>query len=97
MSTTLKPAGASNFFAGGGSGSYSPLRKINKEANNFKFMDSKPALSDDMVYVVFQHIDNQPISQLAIEFVQENITTPIIQLISTISRQFYINYIDKNS
>jgi len=91
MTTVLinKPAGSSGNMTNGGSGRTLGLRRTHRTAqesqynpftykgyNRMSFRNSK-----DPVYIAFDHLDKQPISKLAADFVKENIAATVAKLI----------------
>ncbi len=82
-----KPAGSSGQFGGGGSGRFRPMRR--KQRGNSSNPFAQPRFdrmsfkaSKDPVYVAFDHLDKQPVSKLAKDFVKETFAIPFTKWIS---------------
>lgn len=87
-----KAAGSSGSFSSGGSGRFAPLRRgqsVNASQTNpfaksrYDRMNFKS--SRDPVYMAFDHLDKQPVSKLAKDFVKENIAEPFAKLFQAIA------------
>ena len=87
--TLLKPVGQSNNNRGG-SGRFVPLRRGRRGEYNPFAIRTQSEISfkgqQDPLYMVFEYLDNQPVSKLASDFVKENIKMPIDNFVSIFSR-----------
>jgi len=88
---------ASGNFTNGGSGKFKPLRRKNstetKDQNSFdpfkqRYNRMAFKASRDPVYSAFDYVENQSLSKITSDFIQENIKYPLNQLYGKLTNAF---------
>jgi hypothetical protein len=90
MATSFMTMPISNTFSSGGSGKFKPLKRNNyheeyEDQDSFDPFEPKYnrmafKSSTDPVYMAFDYVENQSLSKITSDFIQENIKYPINKL-----------------
>ncbi len=82
-SSIVKPGNSSGYMGNGGSGKFVPMRRKSGQKPDDLFANTGQGMmnfeGNDPVYMIFKHLDSQPVSKLADDFIKENIKYPLIQ------------------
>lgn len=92
----FKPVGTSSDLSKGGNGSFTPLttgmdKAMMKTSNPFaKLKDERMDFkaNRDPVFIAFDHLENQPVSKLAQDYVKENVQASINKMIKKFKKAF---------